>query len=715
VANNRPAIIKGALSRLIRLGVKPSMDPRAAKRIILSNQFALTFGCIPLPFMFVDRGPAVRAYDFVISAMYASILVLNGLGFTHAARLTFVILSFAGIFGTNLVLGPQTLIWTFAFPACCYPILLFGREQRKTLVGCVLLCAVLAIGSEYYYSHGGHALKPMTPILPGYRVGILSVSFGVFLLAVFYALRAGNQAEAALAGSVEAAKAADKAKSRFLANMSHEIRTPLNGILGLSDLLARPDAPPNQGESIEAIRSSAQDLLNIINDILDLSKIEAGKMRLESIPFETRKLREGLKQLFAPLAARKSLDLRVEAGPNVPARLIGDPVRIKQVLTNLLGNAIKFTERGYVSVQITLDGPPAENIARLRFQVEDTGVGIPQAAQARLFNAFSQADDTTTRRFGGTGLGLHLSRQMVEMMGGEIGFTSREGEGSRFWFTAPLAVAPEETGPRPQGGIAPARLPEGMRILIVDDHPLNRRVLEAMLEIRGAHPHKASDGLEAIEAVEKQGGFDLILMDSHMPRMDGYEATRRLRNMRATSPGGRPPVIIGFTADAMAGSREKCLAAGMDDMITKPVLEQDLNRALTRWIDGGKAASASVTVRADKGEWIDPGQILEMNEWIRHYEPGFWDKTLGQFDASYRDLFRAIRAACAAGNFHAAGIAAHTLKGACVMLGLRRMGDICNSLEALGMGGDTSLSMALLDSLEAARAPSLQELKKWIS
>ncbi len=439
--------------------------------------------------------------------------------------------------------------------------------RQKTIIALVFLICVSLVGMAWGIFPAGMLL-----------VALLGV-FGVVA-----ELERGRQA----------AHESNSAKSMFLAQMSHELRTPMNAIIGMSSLLVDSELKSQQREYVETVHTAAHALNRLLDDILHFSKLEAGKVELESIDFELRRIVDETLDLFSIQAADRNIELRGEFDSGVPQRLRGDPGRLRQVLLNLVGNAVKFTDGGTVCVTVEHVTALDDMRHRLRISVVDSGIGMTKDRMKNLFRPFVQADASTTRRFGGTGLGLAIVGQLVELMDGEVGVLSTKGCGSTFHFTIELeeSSSQEPYCDKAKDEVSSVATPapgsdHGQRVLIVEDNVVNQRVALRMLERAGYLVQIASSGFEALEVLEL-GGFDLVLMDCQMPEMDGYQTTARIRDLERTT-GARVP-IVALTANAMHEDRERCLAAGMDGYLSKPIEYHKLCSTLVECLKSKRAA-----------------------------------------------------------------------------------------------------------------------------
>ncbi len=373
-----------------------------------------------------------------------------------------------------------------------------------------------------------------------------------------------------------------QAKGEFLANMSHEIRTPMNGVIGTLQLLEDTSLSPEQKEFVDIAHKSADALLAILNDILDLSKIEAGKLSFENIAFDLSQIINDIVVLYSLKAEQQGVFMSQEFDSALPGALMGDPTRIRQIIVNLVSNALKFTDKGEVKIGVDVINSKANHVD-LKVSVSDTGIGIPQGAQQTLFNAFTQADGSTTRKYGGTGLGLAIVSQLVEMMDGELGVDSVEGEGATFWFTATFQCTDTVVDVVTESIVSNEATVLNAKILLVEDNPINQMVAQKMLEKLGLKAEQANNGVEALKLLGEQA-YDLVLMDCQMPEMDGFDATREIRKLEIKSINQNALPIVAMTANVMSGDRERCLEVGMDDYIGKPVQRDQLESVLRKWL-----------------------------------------------------------------------------------------------------------------------------------
>ncbi len=566
--------VKPIWKKLTRLGVKEDTPLLEASRILLLNRLCLATAFLSIPYCFPAINSEIWVIVLLLVIMSIVILVLNGFGKTKISRWLFILIGSNSVYFfasmTNYYRGEYLM---FPLVVALGPLLIDFSKWKNVVISTSIVMFYYIL-NEYQVLIDLDAIgTPRLEDIYMFRSNLFLVILGIFIISYSY-FRITSKQQKELLRSKEIAESSSKAKTHFLSVMSHEIRTPLNTVIGLSNVLQNKNLQKEEKDNIDLIHFSSNNLLAIVNDILDWSKIESGKLELEKISVDLKKLLENVMASGHFLARKKNLDFISEIDGKLPKWLKTDSTRLTQILNNLIGNAVKFTEKGYIKLDARVLHEKHEMVT-IEFKISDTGIGMTSAQEKHIFESFSQADLATTRKYGGTGLGLTISQKMVQLMGGEIKVSSQLNVGSSFQFQLNLPISEP---PAKEVKIENSSVLEGKSILIVDDNQLNILVAQKFLNNWSIKHDKAYNGLEAVNKVA-ENNYDLILMDLSMPEMDGFESTIEIRRRGYT----KLP-IIALTASALLDDREKIYRSGMNDLLNKPFNPLHLYEKLVHYL-----------------------------------------------------------------------------------------------------------------------------------
>jgi signal transduction histidine kinase/CheY-like chemotaxis protein len=578
-----------------RKGILPDMPYHLVRHLLVANYASIGHVCLTFPYFFVFlhmKATILACLVLPLVMIYASTPFLNHLGMIYASRHALIVATNLSVYVYAASIGPESSIASVFYYCAVAPLVFFHASEWRHIVAGFSLPILF---STALYWKGGWFIPPtwiQPSILHSFAISMAIITAILLIGACGFLVYNYHSTEVTLLKAQKVAEDNSRIKDEFLATISHEIRTPLNGLLGMLQVLIQENQSHRVQDDLKVMKSSGELLLTILNDILDFSKLQSGKVKLEMIAFDIQATVRNAMQLVRSDAEKKGLSLEFHCDSSCPQWVLGDPIRYSQVAINLLSNAIKFTKTG--GVTLTLSGkesPDSHPMVTLR--VSDTGIGIPPQQRHKLFQAFSQMDPSTTRKFGGTGLGLAICKNLARLMDGDVTVTSREGEGSDFFFTAtvkkappnltvPVPISVEDKAPARLRGSTPSPAGQatslGLSLLVVDDNEVNRLIAMRMLKQLQCEVKTAIHGQEALDRLAVQD-FDAILMDCQMPIMDGFAATQAIRTL-PDSKRGTP--IIAMTANHMDGDEEKCLACGMNDFVSKPIQLGNLRRALEK-------------------------------------------------------------------------------------------------------------------------------------